>query len=165
MRRLSLILLPLLLLSCGSSPPAPTMPVSTAVTPPTSVSLFIPETIPAPTPSGMCEMNTECFWQAYQQCATSQSARLSVLLEGPTLVHGNTVTSWRNVSLKYIGDTCNILMLDSVSAVLSNGKVAGGPGIGRECSSMTQNPSGTLHITGCTDGPMPSNDIDVPPHG
>lgn len=161
MRRLLLVLLPLLAVACGSSPPTVTSGIATnTLTILTPIS--VPETIPSPTSGVMCEMDTECFWQAYPQCPTSQ--RLVVLLAGPTLVHGDTVTQWRNILFHRTGGVCTIFVADQSSAVLSNGKAAGGPGPSYECTNMTREPSGALHLTGCTRGSMPSNDIDVPPH-
>ncbi len=162
MRRLSLILLPLLLLACGSSPPAPASPVPTIAAPSIPAPLLAPTATALPVPDGMCEMNTECFWQAYQQCATSQ--RLAVLLAGPTLVHGDTVTRWRNILLRRIGGSCAIQVADQTSIVQSNGNVGGAPGDSYLCMDMERDPSGALHITVCTLGSMPFSDIDVPPH-
>lgn len=165
MLRLPLILLPFLLLGCGSSPPMTATPVSATSIPSIPAPLLAPMATAIPTPSSMCEMNTECFWQAYQQCATHQSAHLVVHLAGPTLVHGDTVTGWRNILLHYTGDTCTIFVADQTSAVLSNGNIAGGPGPGYDCMDLTRDPNDMLHITGCSEGSTPSNNIDVPPHG
>ncbi len=153
MRRLFPVLLSLFLLACDSSPSmnAPTAATSTPTipAPATPTPLLAPTATASPASDVMCEMDTECFWQAYQRCATLQRARLAVLLAGPTLVHGDTVTRWRNIFLGHTSGICDIQVADQTSAVLSNGNVAGAPGPSYRCINMTREPSGTLHVTGC----------------
>lgn len=93
----------------------------------------------------------ECFWLAYQRCATGRDTQLVVTLVGGAEISQSVYT------LAQAGTSCSIQFMSGIRPSDPQSTAGGGTARG-QCMSAAYDQSGVLHLTGCTFG-----NIDIPP--
>jgi len=108
----------------------------------------------------------DCFWQAYQQCATAGNAGLSVrtMIREMNSDHFQVST----FTLAYTNDQCAIQAYFAEGNMVQNAAGTPLPAFGTHietgtCGSLSQDTSGRLHLNGCSlSGHMDTFTVSLP---